>query len=66
MTLKELKEKTAEEIKKTQAQLTEELFRLKIKKAQGQLQKPHRLGEIRRDLARILTLKNQQQKGLAS
>ncbi|MDO8519008.1 MAG: 50S ribosomal protein L29 [Deltaproteobacteria bacterium] len=56
MTPSELKEKTKAELKKLNLELKEELFRLKIKKATGQLEKTHRLGELRRDLARIYTI----------
>lgn len=56
MTPKELREKTKAELKKLTGDLKEELFRLKIKKATGQLEKTHRLHELRKDLARIYTL----------
>ena len=52
----DIREKTKEEIKKLTGNLKEELFRLKIRKATGQLEKTHRLKELRRDLARIYTL----------
>ncbi len=58
MTLKELKEKSAKELKALQGELNLELFQLKMKKNTGQLEKTHRLKEIKKDLARILTLKN--------
>lgn len=56
MTLKELREKTPEELKKLLQESREELFRLRIKKSTGQLDKTHRLKLLRRDIARINTL----------
>jgi len=59
-----MREKTPTERTKLEAQLAEELFLLKIKKATGQLEKVHRLREIRRDLARLMTLQKEKAKGL--
>lgn len=56
MTLKELKDKSLEERKKLFSELCEERFRLQIKRTSGQLEKNHRLGEVRRQMARIKTL----------
>jgi len=36
--------------------LAEELFRLKIRHASGQLESPATLGRLRRDIARIATV----------
>ena len=55
----EIREKTPTERAKLASQLKEELFLLKIKKATGQLEKVHRLREIRRDLARLITLERE-------
>jgi large subunit ribosomal protein L29 len=37
-------------------ELAEELFRLKIRHASGQLESPATLGRLRRDIARIATV----------
>lgn len=58
----EMREKTSTERAKLQSSLKEELFMLKIKKATGQLEKVHRLREIRHDLARLATLENERAK----
>lgn len=55
MTPKEIEEKSPAELVKLAADLREELFRLKMKKAGGQLEKNHRFKEIRKDIARIET-----------
>ncbi|MBI2340907.1 MAG: 50S ribosomal protein L29 [Deltaproteobacteria bacterium] len=59
MTPGEIREKTETERKKLTSQLKEELFFLKIKKVTGQLEKAHRLREIRRDLARLFTIERE-------
>ena len=56
MTPDELREKSGEELKKLSADMKEELFRLKIRKATGQLEKTHRIKELKKDLARINTI----------
>lgn len=55
MTPNEIKEKSPAELTKLIGDLNEELFRLKMKKAGGQLEKNHRLKEIRKEIARIKT-----------
>lgn len=60
MKLNEINEKTSVERKKLVQELREELFRLRLKKASGELEKTHRLREIKRDLARVLTLEQRE------
>ena len=52
MTLKEWKGKTAEEAQKALVSLKEELFHLRLKKVTGQLEKLHRIGDVKREVAR--------------
>ncbi len=56
MTPKEIREKTSQELKTLLADLREELFRLKMQAGTGQLEKSHRLKEVKKDLARLLTI----------
>lgn len=56
MTPKELREKTLQELKTLEQSLREELFKLNLQNAMGQLEKTHRLKELKRDIARVLTL----------
>lgn len=58
----EIREKTATELTKLKASLREELFHLRLKKATGQLEKIHRVGLIRRDLARVMSVENEKTK----
>lgn len=63
MTPEELREKTPDELKKLHHDWREELFRLKIKKSTGQLDKTHRLSLLKRDIARINTLASERKSG---
>ena len=59
MTPEELKSKNPNDLRLQENELREELFKLKLKKGVGQLEKTHRLGEIRREVARVKTVLNQ-------
>lgn len=53
---KDIREKTTEELVKQLAELTEDLFRLKFKKAIGQLEQTSNLKRARRNVARVSTI----------
>lgn len=55
MTYKELQAKSAEELKKLGLSLRDELFMLRIKSRTGQLDKTHKLKQVKKDIARIET-----------
>lgn len=55
MTYKELKTKSADELKKIDTDLRSELFQLRLKKRTAQLEKTHQLKVIRADIARVQT-----------
>lgn len=52
----EIREKSEADLKKMQQDLQEELFRVRIKKVTGQLEKLSSLKAIRHDLARVQTI----------
>ena len=52
----DLRELNAEDLRTRERDLHDQLFRLRIQKAMGQLDAPHKVREIRRDLARIKTV----------
>jgi large subunit ribosomal protein L29 len=52
----ELREKTNEELMEELKKLRSELFNLRVQQTTGGLTNPHRLKEIRKDIARILTI----------
>lgn len=54
-----VRELTGEELAKKEADLREELFRLRFQQATGQLENPIRLRVLRRDLARVMTIRHE-------
>ena len=56
MKAKEIREMTEEEINAKIASLKEELFNLKFQAALGNLEKPARMNEIKRTIARMKTI----------
>lgn len=52
----DLREKTDSERKKLLKEFQYELFALGIKRKTGQLEKTNKLGSLKRDIARLLTL----------
>jgi len=53
--VKELRAKSAEELRSMEDALSQELFQARLKHGVGQLENTSRLRELRRDLARIKT-----------
>jgi len=58
----EIKEKKSEWAK-LEKEWREEIFRLSLKNSTKQLEKTHRIKEVKRDLARLLTLRQQEVRG---
>jgi len=56
MKTKELRERTREELEELYDDLREEMFKLRAQRAVSQLEKSHRVREVRRTLARVLTV----------
>lgn len=56
MKIKEVKDLGPDELKQKNRDLVEELFRLRIRHASGQLESPAMMKNIRKDIARIKTL----------
>jgi large subunit ribosomal protein L29 len=59
MKAQELRELGAEELRDRERDLEEQLFRMRIQKAMGQLDRPLKYRTARRDLARIKTVLKQ-------
>lgn len=53
--LAEVRGKSAKDLKVQAKTLSEELMKLRFRQSTGQLQQSSRLGQVRRDLARVLT-----------
>lgn len=53
---KDLQNETAEELWQRESALRKELYELRIQAHSNRIEKPHRIKEIRRDIARLLTV----------
>jgi large subunit ribosomal protein L29 len=53
---KDLRELTVEELGTREHELAERLFALRVQKVTGQLDNPAKVSEVKRDLARVLTV----------
>ena len=53
MKINEIRELTLKELQSRKHELRQELFNLRIQKQSSQLERPHMLRDIRKDLARI-------------
>ncbi len=57
-----VREMSSDELRDKETELTQQLFTLRVHKAtQGQVDNPARVRQIRRDLARVLTILRQRQ-----
>jgi large subunit ribosomal protein L29 len=61
MKASELKDKSVEELRNQQLELLEQQFKLRMKRASGQLSQSHQLGMVRRDIARVKTILREKQ-----
>jgi len=56
MELKELRQKSPQELNDQLAELRREQFNLRMQKGSGQLSQSHQFGRVKREIARIKTL----------
>ena len=59
MQAKELRNMTAAELETKLQELKKELFNLRFQHAINQLENPHRIVEVKRDIARVMTILQQ-------
>ena len=52
----ELREQTVEELRDKEREIAEQLFALRLQKVTGQLENPAKISNLKRDMARILTV----------
>ena len=57
----QLRDQTIEELGDRERDLSEQLFALRLQKVTGQLEKPARVRQVRKDLARVLTILHERQ-----
>ncbi len=65
MKASELRNKSTAELQETLHELLQEQFNLRMQQGAGQLARPHLMQEVRKNIARVKTVMNQQ-KGNAS
>ena len=58
MKASQIREMSAEELQKKLTELKDELFHLRFQLAINQLDNPHKITEVKRDIARVLTVIN--------
>ena len=63
MKIKEIRELTTEELLNKIEELKEELFNLRFANATGNLEKPSRIKELRKDVARMKTILAERKEG---
>ena len=56
MNAKELRDRSMAELNKNLGDLEEQLFKLRFQKSTGQIENPIKIREVRRDIARVLTV----------
>lgn len=62
MKASELRDLTIEELTQKEKELRKELFNLRFQKVTGEIENPMRIRQVKRDIARILTVKNEKLK----
>ena len=56
MKMKDIREKTADELNAQLRELKNELFRLRFQHAINQLDNPHKIADVKKDIARVMTV----------
>ncbi|MBR4471072.1 MAG: 50S ribosomal protein L29 [Erysipelotrichaceae bacterium] len=56
MNIKEIREKSSDDLKKTMDEMKVELFDLRFARATGSIENPMRIRELKKSIARILTV----------
>jgi large subunit ribosomal protein L29 len=64
MRISKLAELTVDELRREESSLHEQIFRLRFQIKTGNAENPSKLGETRRDLARVKTLLRERQIGI--
>ncbi|HVT17847.1 MAG TPA: 50S ribosomal protein L29 [Thermoanaerobaculia bacterium] len=59
----QLRDQSIEELQDRERELAEQLFALRLQKVTGQLEKPSRLRDVRREMARCLTILGEKRRG---
>jgi large subunit ribosomal protein L29 len=62
MRASELRDMTVDELRQKESDFRKELFNLRFQSATGEIQNPKRIGAVRKDIARVLTVITQKMK----
>ncbi len=65
MKISELKELGLEELTRRLGELKRQMFDFRMQASAGKLDRPHRIGEARREVARVLTFLKERQRSSA-
>lgn len=63
MNLQDIRKSTQEQLKEALLKLRQEQMNLRFQKATGQMEKPNRWREVRKEIAQVKTVMNEQQAG---
>jgi large subunit ribosomal protein L29 len=63
MKLNELRDKSEAELHTRERELTDQLFKLRFQKSTGNVESPTKIGQVRREIARIKTLLTERSQG---
>ena len=61
MNAKNIRERSDDELRKALGDLEEQLFKLRFQKSTGQIENPIKIREVRKDIARVMTVMNERQ-----
>ena len=59
MKAKDIRERSDYELRKALGDLEEQLFKLRFQKSTGQIENPIKIREVRKDIARVMTVINE-------
>jgi large subunit ribosomal protein L29 len=60
--LRELRDRNEGDLRQREKELADQLFALRLQKSTGQLEKPSKIREAKRELARVLTVLREKRK----
>jgi large subunit ribosomal protein L29 len=63
MNATELRELNSQELEQRARDMEDQLFKLRMQKAMGQLEAAHKVASVRRDLARVKTVLREKENG---
>jgi large subunit ribosomal protein L29 len=61
MKVEDIRKMSTEELNKELTSLNEELFKLRFQHATNQLENPAQIAQVKRDIARVMTIKREQE-----